>query len=40
MANIRETIKSNPKIRGWSNYFRYSCAKKTFSYVDYQIYKT
>lgn len=29
----------NPKIRGWANHFRYSCAKKTFSYVDYHIYK-
>jgi RNA-directed DNA polymerase len=29
----------NPKIRGWANYHRYSCAKKTFSYVDYCIYK-
>ena len=29
----------NPKIRGWANYFRYSCAKRTFSYVDRQIYK-
>ena len=28
----------NPKIRGWANYFRFSCAKKTFSYVDYCIY--
>ena len=29
----------NPKIRGWANHFRYSCAKKTFSYVDFHIYK-
>ena len=29
----------NPKIHGWANHFRYSCAKKTFSYIDYQIYK-
>jgi len=29
----------NPKIRGWANYFRSSCAKKTFSYVDYHIHK-
>ena len=29
----------NPKIRGWANHFRYSCAKKTFSYVDHQLYK-
>lgn len=52
LANIRETIKSNPtaktenllrllnpKIRGWANHFRYSCAKKTFSFIDHQIYK-
>lgn len=52
LANIRETIKSNPtarteslihllnpKIRGWANHFRYSCAKKTFTYVDHEIYK-
>lgn len=29
----------NPKIRGWTNHFRHSCAKETFSYVDCQIYK-
>ena len=29
----------NPKIRGWANHFRYSCAKKTFSYIDHHIYK-
>lgn len=29
----------NPKIRGWTNYHRWSCAKKTFSYVDYCIFK-
>lgn len=29
----------NPKIRGWANYFRFSCAKKTFRYVDHHIYK-
>lgn len=29
----------NPKIRGWANYHRYSCAKKAFSYIDYCIYK-
>lgn len=27
----------NPKIRGWANHFKYSCAKKTFSYIDNQI---
>ncbi len=29
----------NPKIRGWANYHRWSCAKRTFSYVDYCIFK-
>jgi RNA-directed DNA polymerase len=29
----------NPKIRGWANYFRHSCAKKTFRDIDHQIYK-
>ncbi|MDA0697986.1 MAG: group II intron reverse transcriptase/maturase [Proteobacteria bacterium] len=51
LANIRETIKSNPtakpenlihllnpKIRGWANYSRFSCAKRTFSYVDHCIH--
>lgn len=28
----------NPKIRGWVNHFRYSCAKETFRYIDSQIY--
>jgi len=26
----------NPKISGWSNYFRQVVAQKTFAYVDYQ----
>ncbi|MDA0831619.1 MAG: group II intron reverse transcriptase/maturase [Proteobacteria bacterium] len=51
LANIRETIKSNPtakteslihllnpKIRGWANHFRYTCAKKTFCYIDHHIH--
>lgn len=29
----------NPKIRGWANYHRFSCAKRTFSYVDHCIYE-
>jgi RNA-directed DNA polymerase len=29
----------NPKIRGWANYFRNCCAKKTFGYIDHQIFK-
>jgi RNA-directed DNA polymerase len=28
----------NPKIRGWVNYYRHVCAKKTFSYVDNAIF--
>jgi RNA-directed DNA polymerase len=28
----------NPKIRGWANYHRHICAKRTFNYVDAQIY--
>ena len=28
----------NPKIRGWSNFFRHAVAKRTFSYVDKEIY--
>jgi RNA-directed DNA polymerase len=29
----------NPVIRGWANYHRHACSKKTFSYVDYCIFK-
>jgi len=29
----------NPKIRGWANYFRHVCSKRTFKYVDNQIFK-
>jgi RNA-directed DNA polymerase len=29
----------NPKIRGWANYFRNCCAKRTFGYIDHQIFK-
>ncbi len=29
----------NPKIRGWANYHRFSCAKRTFSYVDHCIFE-
>lgn len=29
----------NPKILGWTSYFRSSVAKKVFSYIDAQIYK-
>jgi RNA-directed DNA polymerase len=30
----------NPKIRGWANYFRNCCAKRTFSYIDHCIFKS
>jgi RNA-directed DNA polymerase len=30
--------KLNPIIKGWSNYHRHICAKKTFSYVDNDIF--
>lgn len=29
----------NPKIRGWGNYYRHCAAKKTFNYIDFNIYK-
>jgi RNA-directed DNA polymerase len=28
----------NPVIRGWANYHRHVCSKKTFSYIDTCIY--
>lgn len=28
----------NPKIRGWANYHRHACSKRTFSYVDSMIH--
>lgn len=28
----------NSKVRGWTNYFRHSCAKETFRYIDSKIY--
>jgi RNA-directed DNA polymerase len=28
----------NPKIRGWTNYHRHSCAKKTFGYIEHRIF--
>jgi len=28
----------NAKIRGWANYYRHVVAKKTFAYVDHQVY--
>jgi RNA-directed DNA polymerase len=29
----------NSKVMGWANYFRHVVAKKTFSYVDDQVYR-
>ncbi len=29
----------NPKIKGWTNYFRHVVSSKVFSYIDYQIYR-
>ena len=29
----------NPVIRGWANYYRTACSKKTFSYVDFRIFE-
>jgi RNA-directed DNA polymerase len=29
----------NPKIRGWTNYYRHVCSKETFNYIDYNIFK-
>ncbi len=29
----------NPKIRGWANYYRHVCSKRTFNYVDYNIFE-
>ena len=30
----------NPKIRGWTNYFRHVVSKETFSYVEHNIFKS
>ncbi len=32
-------LQLNPKIRGWTNYFRHVCAKKTFGYVSHCIFQ-
>jgi RNA-directed DNA polymerase len=29
----------NPKIRGWANYYRHVCSKKTFSFIDHKIFE-
>lgn len=29
----------NPKIRGWANYYRHVCSKRTFGYVGHNIFK-
>ena len=28
----------NPKLRGWANYYRHVAAKKTFGYVDHNVF--
>ena len=45
--NKRKTVKTedlidllNQKIKGWSNYHRHVCSKKTFQNVDHQIFKS
>ena len=29
----------NPKIKGWGNYYRHCVAKRTFNYIDHNIFK-
>jgi RNA-directed DNA polymerase len=29
----------NPILRGWGNYYRHGVSKKTFSYIDHQVWK-
>lgn len=29
----------NPKIRGWANYYRHVCSKRTFTYADHNIFQ-
>jgi len=29
----------NPKLRGWTNYHRHNCAKKTFNYISYHLFQ-
>jgi RNA-directed DNA polymerase len=39
-ANAEDLIRQlNPKITGWTNYYRHSAASKIFSYIDNRIYK-
>lgn len=30
----------NPKIRGWANYYRHAVSKKTFRYIDHNIFQS
>jgi RNA-directed DNA polymerase len=30
----------NPRIRGWANQYRHVCSKRTFNYIDHQIFKS
>ena len=39
-ANAENLIRQlNPKIIGWTNYYKHSAASKTFSYIDNHIFK-
>jgi RNA-directed DNA polymerase len=40
LANPRDKIEAlNLLLRGWSNYFRHSCASRTFNYVGHYAFK-
>jgi len=30
----------NPILRGWANYYRHAASKRTFVYIDHQVWKT
>lgn len=41
MAKTENLLRQlNPKIRGWTQYFRHVCAKKTFGQIDTYIFRT
>lgn len=33
-------VKLNPVIRGWANYHRHQCSKRTYAYTDHATYQT